>query len=110
MRAVLATLALITSSAAARGSEIYRNYTDKRDRCFEHSRDGRPAQRRLKKQTADAYEKEGRRRDALPACGAALPVPASPPSLWCQAHRLRFPTRCGRSVLCVPQKKRQPRL
>ena len=104
MRAVLATLALITSGAEARGSEIYRNYTDKRDRCFEHSRDGRPAQRRLKKQKADAYEKEGRRRDALPACGTALQVPASPPSLWCQAHRLRFPTQCGRSVLCVPQK------
>ena len=104
MRAVLATLALITSGAAARGSEIYRNYTDKRDRCFEHSREGRPAQRRLKKQEADAYEKEGRRRDALPACGTALQVPASPPSLWCQAHRLRFPTQCGRSVLCVPQK------
>ena len=98
MRAVLATLALITSGAAARGSEIYRNYTDKRDRCFEHRR------RLKKKQKADAYEKEGRRRDALPACGTALQVPASPPSLWCQAHRLRFPTQCGRSVLCVPQK------
>ena len=45
MRAVLAALTLITSGAEARGSEIYRNYTDKRDRCFEHSRDGRPAQR-----------------------------------------------------------------
>ena len=127
MRAVLAALTLITSGAEARGTEIYRNYTDKRHHCFEHSR---PAQRRLKKQKADAeaagaapaddkaakkaakeakkeakaYEKEGRRRDALPACGAALRVPARPPSLWCQAHRLRFPTRCGRSVLCVPQK------
>ena len=127
MRAVLAALTLITSGAEARGSEIYRNYTDKRHRCFEYSR---PAQRRLKKQKADAeaagaapaddkaakkaakeakkeakaYEKEGRRRDALPACGTALHVPPSPPSLLCQAHRLRFPTRCGRSVLCVPQK------
>ena len=52
MRAVLATLALITSGAAARGSEIYRNYTDKRDRCFEHRR------RLKKKQKADAYEKK----------------------------------------------------
>ena len=51
MRAVLAALTLITSGAEARGTEIYRNYTDKRHRCFEHSR---PAQRRLKKQKADA--------------------------------------------------------
>ena len=110
MRAFL-TITLVTTSAAARGREIYRNVTSKRERCFENSKTGRPAQRRLsfwtwgkKKQKADAYEKEGRRRDALPACGTALQVPASPPSLWCQAHRLRFPTQCGRSVLCVPQK------
>ena len=51
MRAVLAALTLITSGAEARGTEIYRNYTDKRHHCFEHSR---PAQRRLKKQKADA--------------------------------------------------------
>ena len=51
MRAVLAALTLITSGAEARGTEIYRNYTDMRHRCFEYSR---PAQRRLKKQKADS--------------------------------------------------------
>ena len=110
MRAFL-TITLVTTSAAARGREIYRNVTSKRERCFENSKTGRPAQRRLgfwtwgkKKQKADAYEKEGRRRDALPACGTQLDVPRRPPLLWCEAHRLRFPKRCGHTVLCVPQK------
>ena len=109
MRAFL-TITLVTTSAAARGREIYRNVTSKRERCFEGSSTGRPAQRRLwtiwgkKKQKADAYEKEGRRRDALPACGTELDVPRRPPLLWCEAHRLRFPKRCGHTVLCVPQK------
>ena len=109
MRAVLA-LTLLTAGAAARGREIYRNVTSKRERCFENSKTGRPAQRRLwtlwgkKKQKADAAEKEGRRRDALPACGTELEVPRRPPLLWCEAHRLRFPKRCGHTVLCVPQK------
>ena len=101
MRAFL-TITLVTTSAAARGREIYRNVTSKRERCFEGSSTGRPAQRRLwtiwgkKKQKADAYEKEGRRRDALPACGTQLDVPRRPPLLWCKAHRLQgSSSRCG---------------
>ena len=46
MRAFL-TITLVTASAAARGREIYRNVTSKRERCFENSKTGRPAQRRL---------------------------------------------------------------
>ena len=34
-------------------------------------------------------------------CGAALAVPKHPPALWCEAHRMRLPKRCGRNVLCV---------
>ena len=42
MRAFL-TITLVTASAAARGREIYRNVTSKRERCFENSKTGRPA-------------------------------------------------------------------
>lgn len=108
MRAFLA-LTLATTGAAARGNEIYRNVTSKRERCFEGSVTGRPQKRRLafwnrKKPKKDKDARAGRKRDALEACGTILHVPARPPSLWCEAHRLRFPRKHGNTVLCVPQK------
>ena len=66
MRAFL-TITLVTASAAARGREIYRNVTSKRERCFENSKTGRPTQRRLglwtwgrKKQNAGVRHRAGR--------------------------------------------------
>ena len=61
MRAFL-TITLVTASAAARGREIYRNVTSKRERCFEGSRTGRPAQRRPKKSNPARMSKNRIRR------------------------------------------------
>ena len=107
MRAFL-TITLVTTSAAARGREIYRNVTSKRERCFENSKTGRPAQRRLgfwtwgkKKQKADAYEKEGRRRDALPACGTQLEV-----HRYSGAKRIACAFRSSAAILCSACRRR----
>ena len=86
--------------AQGKSLEIRREVSRKRERCYNKS------DILLGGYTGAVFTQKamGYPQKSTVYCGEAI-RPFQPfPALWCEAHRLRFPGRKGRSVLCVPQK------